>query len=158
MVVINNFKKYGSILTYSLLFKITKMKNYKEKLVAIKRQMVHIHHRTRNLKVITINALSSYACQYIKLKLRKLNLLIWKCIGALYWRFCYIFLAETFNNSSNIQASRNWIKNSKKESWGKFNRWKFCKWKWFKLSCRFVQFALTLHIRVSYLIDRKSVV
>jgi len=29
---------------------IMKMKNYKEKLVAIKRQMVHIHHRTRNLK------------------------------------------------------------------------------------------------------------
>lgn len=29
---------------------IMKMKTYKEKLVAIKRQMVHIHHRTRNLK------------------------------------------------------------------------------------------------------------
>jgi len=49
---------------------IMKMKNYKEKLVAIKRQMVHIHHRTRNLKRRSIT-LQSFKQAEIEAKIQK---------------------------------------------------------------------------------------
>ncbi|XP_037024137.1 uncharacterized protein LOC119066021 [Bradysia coprophila] len=49
---------------------IMKMKTYKEKLVAIKRQMVHIHHRTRNLKRRSIT-LQSFKQAEVDAKIQK---------------------------------------------------------------------------------------
>ncbi|KAJ6632662.1 Biogenesis of lysosome-related organelles complex 1 subunit 6 [Pseudolycoriella hygida] len=51
---------------------VMKMKNYMEKLAAIKRQMVHIHHRTRNLKRRSIT-LQSFKQAEVEAKTQKRN-------------------------------------------------------------------------------------